>query len=192
MDSPIQLLVGLGNPGAQYADTRHNVGAWFIEQLAEQHSIHLHFENKFHGLVGQISLQNSIFWLLIPTTFMNESGQSVSAMTKFYKIPATAILVIHDDLDFPPGVIRIKKGGGHGGHNGLRSIVDHLHSNEFLRMRIGIGRPRNRQDMVDYVLSNPSRNDQQQILTAIANGLAALPDLLKGDLDKATRELHAS
>ena len=191
MSARIELIVGLGNPGAQYAKTRHNVGAWFVEQLAEKEGAALRNEPKFHGLIARIYSDGSPCWLLEPTTFMNESGQSVAACARFYKIPIESILVIHDELDFPAGTIRIKEGGGHGGHNGLRNITQHLQSKNFYRLRIGIGHPGHKDRVTPYVLSDPSKTDRGLILETIQEGIAVIPDLIAGEMQRAFRYLHS-
>lgn len=190
MPSAIKLIVGLGNPGPEYEQTRHNAGAWLIKQLAAQFHVNLRRETKFKGFVAAITVHNHECWLLIPSTFMNLSGQAVNAVANFYKITPQEILVAHDELDFPAGTIRLKQGGGHGGHNGLRDIVAHLHSNDFHRVRIGIGHPGDRDQVHDYVLSAPSRHDRQQIENAIEQLIKTLPDLISGHFQKVMRELH--
>lgn len=190
MPSAIQLIVGLGNPGRQYAMTRHNVGMWFVDILAKQFEIEFKNESKFFGSIAKIQINSTTCYLLKPSTYMNESGKSVSAFSRFYKIPSTAILVAHDELDFPAGMIRLKENGGHGGHNGLRDIIQHLHQNDFLRMRIGIGHPGHKDRVTPYVLEKPSRNDEAKIIEAIDQGLSVIPDLAKGEIQKAFRYLH--
>jgi peptidyl-tRNA hydrolase, PTH1 family len=188
----IQLIVGLGNPGAEYADTRHNVGAWFVEALAAQSGDTLRSETKFRGIVAKTTAFNTPCWLLNPSTYMNESGQSVIAIALFYKIPPQSILVVHDELDFPAGTIRIKASGGHGGHNGLRDITRHLKTNEFYRLRIGIGHPGDKDRVTPYVLGRPSRSDQQEIQQSIDEGLMAIDDLVAGNFQKAFQFLHSA
>lgn len=188
--SSLSLIVGLGNPGAQYAATRHNVGYWFIEKVAEHYHAVWRLENKFQGHVCQIKLDHHVCWLLRPNTFMNHSGQSVAALAHFYKIPPELILVCHDELSFSAGVIRLKEGGGHAGHNGLRDIIARLHSSEFKRLRIGINHPGERSQVVNYVLNKPSQQDQSLITEAISQAIAVLPDLVAGDFQKAFRFLH--
>ncbi len=191
MASPISLIVGLGNPGTQYEKTRHNVGAWFVEQLAQHENVELRFETKFHGLVAKITSFSNPCWLLIPTTFMNESGIAVSALARFYKIAPETILVAHDELDFAAGEIRLKANGGHGGHNGLRDIINHVHSKDFCRVRIGIGHPGHKDRVTPYVLNKPSGHDRDLILQAIDEGLRVVPDLIEGDFAKAMKNLHS-
>lgn len=188
---PVQLIVGLGNPGQRYANTRHNVGAWLVESLAQQHQTPLKLETKFKGQIGRITLHGHECWLLIPNTFMNLSGQAVKALADFYKIPAEAILVAHDELDFPAGVIRLKPSGGAGGHNGLKDIIAQLHTPDFLRLRIGIGHPGDRDLVHDYVLNQPSKHDTILIETAINSALNVMNDLAEGHLQKAMQTLHS-
>ena len=191
MSQNIKLIVGLGNPGQQYAETRHNVGVWFVEQLLEHSPTTLKPENKFKGLVGKISLHGHECFLLIPTTFMNLSGEAVGALAKFYKILPQEILVAHDELDLPPGEARIKQGGGHGGHNGLKSIFSHLSGNrDFLRLRIGIGHPGESRLVSDYVLKRPSKHDEQLIDNALSDADRVFPLLLEGQIQKAMTQLH--
>lgn len=186
----IKLIVGLGNPGAEYAETRHNVGAWFTEALAKQNQQTLRLEKKFHGLVATTHIDEHKCYILQPTTYMNESGQAVNAICKFYKIQPTEILVAHDELDFPPGQVRIKQDGGHGGHNGLRDLINHLHGNVFYRLRIGIGHPGHKDRVTPYVLGRPSNTDRQLIEQTIDDSLRILPDIMQGEIEKAMRYLH--
>ncbi len=188
---PIRLIIGLGNPGAQYAATRHNVGAWWIDAFAEQNHIPLHLDRKFRGFVGEWLHDNQKCFLLKPTTYMNESGLPASLFTQFYKINPDEILVVHDELDFEAGIVRLKQGGGHGGHNGLRDIISHLHSSDFYRLRLGIGRPVHRDQVTDYVLGNPSRDDRDKILKSIDESISVIPDLLSGKIQQAFHQLHS-
>jgi PTH1 family peptidyl-tRNA hydrolase len=188
--SAIQLIVGLGNPGREYEDTRHNAGAWFVEQLAREHRCTLQSESKFHGLTGRLQLDGQDVRLLIPTTFMNLSGQSVAALATFYKIPTDAILVAHDELDLPPGQVRVKQGGS-GGGNGVRDIIARLGQNSFHRLRIGIGHPGSPDKVVGYVLNKPSADDRISIDAAIAAALKILPLAMAGQWSKAMNQLHA-
>lgn len=183
-------MVGLGNPGPQYAQTRHNAGAWFVQQLATSFSVPLKHEAKFRGFCARLDMSSHTCRLLIPSTYMNLSGQSVRALSDFYKIPAKAILVAHDELDFPPGIVRIKSAGGHGGHKGLSDIIHHLNINEFYRLRLGIGHPSNRAYVSDYVLNRPSTAEMIQIQDAIDRSLAVFSDLSQGKIAKVTQHLH--
>ena len=189
--SPVKLIVGLGNPGADYERTRHNAGAWFIDQVAQQSGDTLRAEAKFFGHIAKSNHFAEPVWLLKPSTYMNESGKAILAMAKFYKIEPEAILVAHDELDFPVGTIRIKRNGGHGGHNGLRNTIQQLHSNAFLRLRIGIGHPGNKDDVSSYVLSRPSKSDEQTILQSIQESTHAIETLIAGNLEKAFHQLHS-
>ena len=186
MSDGIKLIVGLGNPGAEYANTRHNVGAWFVARLADQAQQTLRKENKFYGLVAKLNR----CWLLKPTTFMNESGQAVAALAHFYKIQPQEILIAHDELDFPTGKIRLKEHGGHGGHNGLRNIIQQLGTVDFYRLRIGIGHPGHKDRVTPYVLSEPSKTVRSHLITAIDMGVKIIPDLIDGKFQQAMQELH--
>lgn len=188
--SGIQLFVGLGNPGAEYEATRHNAGFWWIDQLAAETSTKLAVESKFLGIAGRLKSIGHEAWLLKPTTFMNTSGRSVAALAKFYKIAPEAILVIHDELDLPPGGVKMKKGGGHGGHNGLKDIAAHLGTNDFWRLRLGIGHPGDRNAVINYVLHPPMRNEMPLIETNIDESTSLLPMLLTGNFEAAMLKLH--
>lgn len=186
----VKLIVGLGNPGQQYDKTRHNAGARFAEQLAAKAGVVLRSEIKFHGCYAQVTQGKNSYHLLIPTTFMNHSGRSVQACASFYKIPPEAILVAHDELDLPVGSVRLKMGGGHGGHNGLRDIVECLGLQTFLRLRIGIGHPGHKDHVLDYVLGRPSFLDENKIQESIENAMKILPLLCEGDISQAMQILH--
>lgn len=190
MSSEILLIVGLGNPGSQYENTRHNAGAWFVESLARDINANLRPAVKFHGLHGTAKLQGQDFHLLIPTTFMNLSGQSIQALAAYYKISAENILVAHDEIDLPTGEVRLKFDGGHGGHNGLRDTISHLNTNKFYRLRIGVGHPGNSKLVHDYVLHPPKKGERELIDNAIQDAMRVLPLLLKGEPQKAMQELH--
>lgn len=192
MSTPIKLIVGLGNPGSQYANTRHNAGQDLVERLASQHNTNLSSDGKFFGDSGRIFIGSRDVRLLVPTTFMNRSGQSVAALANFYRIEPDAILVVHDELDLPPGVARLKQGGGHGGHNGLRDIISALgNNNDFQRLRIGIGHPGNAKQVSGYVLKKASGDDAIGIDHSIDESIKILPALLAGDLAGAMQELHS-
>lgn len=189
--SAIQLIVGLGNPGREYEDTRHNAGAWLVERLAHQQRCTLASDGKFSGLTGRVNIAGQDLKLLIPTTFMNLSGQAVAAMATFFKIPIEAILVAHDELDIAPGTARLKTGGGHGGHNGLRDIINKFgNQNNFHRLRIGIGHPGSADKVVGYVLNKPSSDDRISIDAAIDAALKTLPLTISGQWSRAMNELH--
>ncbi|MFT4824853.1 MAG: PTH1 family peptidyl-tRNA hydrolase [Halioglobus sp.] len=186
------MIVGLGNPGSEYRGTRHNAGADFIDELARQSSTSLQPESKFFGLSARVTLSGHDLRLLIPTTFMNRSGKSVAALASFFKIAPEEILVAHDELDIPTGTGRFKRGGGHGGHNGLRDIVPALGNNkEFYRLRIGIGHPGHASKVTGYVLGSPSQVDRGHIDACIDEAIAALPLLLAGEDNKAMTHLHS-
>ncbi len=193
MASPVQLIVGLGNPGPDYHRSRHNAGADLLEQLATQHQQAFSNTPKFFGLTGRIFSGSSEIRLLIPTTYMNRSGQAVAAMANFYKIPAEAMLVVHDELDLAPGIARLKQGGGHGGHNGLRDIIASLgNNNNFARLRLGIGHPGDAKRVADYVLKRPPVAEAQLIDDAIAASLNVIDDLCQAQWDRAARNLHTA
>jgi PTH1 family peptidyl-tRNA hydrolase len=181
-----RLIVGLGNPGSEYRDTRHNLGFRFIDRLAGELATALATQARFHGIAGRHGSQ----WLLKPATFMNRSGLAVSSLACFYKIPPDEILVIHDDLDLPPGTVRVKQGGGSGGHNGVSDIQAHLGTPAFWRLRLGIGHPGERHEVIGYVLKAPRREEQDPIERAIDRCLLAWPKLGAGDYAAAQRALH--
>ncbi len=187
---PIQLIVGLGNPGPKYEATRHNVGFWFVDQLARSKGANLRHENKFQGEVCTLTLEGNSIWLLKPQTYMNNSGQAVRAVAQFYKIPTEAVLVVHDELDIPPGQLRLKQGGGHGGHNGLRDIIAHI-GNPFTRLRVGIGHPGDSRDVTNYVLGRASSTEQADIEAALQDAQRYLSLILQGETQKAMNHLHA-
>ncbi|NIB40145.1 aminoacyl-tRNA hydrolase [Pseudomaricurvus alkylphenolicus] len=193
MDTPIQMIVGLGNPGAEYDLTRHNAGADFVTEVARQCGASLAPEKKFFGHVAQINIDNRPVRLLIPTTFMNRSGQSVAALANFYKIAPEAILVAHDELDMEPGIAKLKIGGGHGGHNGLRDIISALGNNKnFARLRLGIGHPGNAKQVASYVLKKAPTEDFNKTEDAIYQSTKILPLLVKGEWNNAMKELHTA
>lgn len=186
----IQLIVGLGNPGPQYEATRHNAGFWWVDQVCDEHSARLSQEAKFFGQAGRLKSGSAETWLLKPSTFMNRSGQSVVALANFYKIPPEAILVVHDELDLPPGTAKIKKGGGNGGHNGLKDISAHLGTQDYWRLRLGIGHPGDRNAVVNYVLHTPSKDEMQLIEESMDASTALLPMLINGQMEAAMMKLH--
>ena len=184
-----RLVVGLGNPGAEYEDNRHNLGFWFIDRLAQDLKVSLAPQGKFFGHVGRLG----DLWLLKPTTFMNRSGQAVVALARFYKIMPDEILVVHDELDLQPGVIRLKQGGGNGGHNGLKDIQAKLGTPDFWRLRLGIGHPRTlglSQQVADFVLHQPRKEELPDIEHALARCQLAWPKLSAGDFAGAQQQLH--
>ncbi len=188
----LKLIVGIGNPGSQYEQTRHNAGAWFIEALLQRYQLNLRLEKKFALEMTELKLADHHVILAKPTTYMNESGQAVGACAKFFQILPSEILVAHDELDLVPGLVRLKVGGGHGGHNGLRSILSHLGSPDFYRLRLGIGHPGHKDLVHDYVLHRPSVNDKIAIEQAIDKSVALLPELLAGQLNQVMKTLHTS
>jgi len=190
-ETGIQLIVGLGNPGMEYEHTRHNAGAWFVTELAQKAHTSLRRETKFQGLISTAHLESYDCHLLIPTTYMNHSGMAVKAMANFYKLAPSTILIAHDEIDLPVGEVRLKYEGGHGGHNGLRDIIQHLNSNQFYRLRIGVGRP-TRKEVVDYVLEPPRRAEREQIDASFLRVYDVLPLLLAGQFQKAMHRLHTS
>src|SRR3989344_3001629 len=188
----VQLIVGLGNPGPEYDQTRHNAGALFVERLADSQRINLSLDKKYFGLVGKFSHQGRDVRLLIPTTFMNRSGQAVAALANFFRIPPEAILVAHDELDMPPGVAKLKLGGGHGGHNGLRDIIAQLgNQNNFYRLRLGIGHPGVASMVSNFVLGRAPRAEQEKLDACIDFALGVLPDILAGEWNRAMKNLHS-
>ncbi len=191
MTQHIQLIVGLGNPGSEYENTRHNAGFWLIDELARIHGIRLSADKKYHGLAGKGRIDGHEVWLLKPSTFMNKSGQSVAALANFFKLKPENILVAHDELDMPPGVARFKKGGGHGGQNGLRDIIAQLGNNkDFHRLRIGIGHPGDKSRVTGHVLGRAPIAEQQAITAAIDEACRVIPFALTGDMAKAMNRLH--
>ena len=191
MTDPVRLIVGLGNPGPEYDATRHNTGVWYIDALARAQGIFLSEDKKYFGLTGTFQFEGETVRLLVPTTYMNRSGQATSALANFFKIPVTQMLVAHDELDLPPGVARFKQGGGHGGHNGLRDIIArHANRKDFHRLRIGIGHPGSADLVTPYVLGKPSPADRDKIERAIDEAVRFTPDLLRGDLNIAMNSLN--
>lgn len=189
--SLLRLIVGLGNPGSEYAQTRHNAGFWLVDELARQHGGHFRPDPKYHGETCRIVLTDQELWLLKPMTYMNRSGQAVAALARFHKIPLPAILVAHDDLDLPPGTVRMKQGGGHGGHNGLRDLITQLGGNDFARLRLGIGHPGDSRDVLNHVLRRAPRSEQELLEQAIADALREMPRLLAGQWERAMQALHS-
>lgn len=188
----IQLLAGLGNPGAKYEQTRHNAGFWFVDEVARQVNACFKSDSKYKSEIARCEIAGTDCRLQKPMDFMNRSGLPVASLAAFYQIPRSGILIVHDDLDLPPGTVKLKRGGGHGGHNGLRDLIPHLGGNDFLRLRIGIGHPGHRDDVVGYVLKNASSEDRAAIDRAIDEALKVLPDIVAGNLDKAMKTLHTA
>ena len=186
----IQLIAGLGNPGSKYEQTRHNAGFWFVDAVARRYDVVFHAENRYKSDVARCRIDGHDCRLQKPMDFMNCSGMPVASLASFFRISRQAILVVHDELDLPPGTVRLKKGGGHGGHNGLRDLIPNLGGNDFLRLRIGIGHPGHRDDVTGHVLKPASREDRDAIETAIDAAVQVLPDIVAGNLDRAMRTLH--
>ncbi|NOT65286.1 MAG: aminoacyl-tRNA hydrolase [Methylotenera sp.] len=185
----IKLFVGLGNPGDKYTATRHNAGFWWVDQLVASSNSKLAMDTKFFGLAGKLS-PTADTWLLKPTTFMNLSGKAVAALANYYKILPEQILVVHDELDLPPETVKLKKGGGHGGHNGLKDITTALGTADFWRLRIGIGHPGDRNEVINFVLKAPLKDEQIAINLSIDASIQIVPQLLNGDFDAAMLKLH--
>ena len=186
----IELIVGLGNPGSQYEQTRHNAGFWFVDEIARLKGAQFRPESKFSGELCKVVLEGRDIWLLKPDTFMNRSGLAVHKLASFYKIPVEHILVAHDELDLPPGTARLKSAGGHGGHNGLRDMIAQM-GKDFHRLRIGIGHPGHRDRVADYVLHRASKDEQISIENSIDDALRVLPLLAEGSWEKAVHRLHS-
>lgn len=189
-DGGIRLIVGLGNPGPQYELTRHNVGFWLVDGLAAREGVAFRHEAKLHGSLCRVTLAGQDLRLLKPTTFMNRSGQSVSATARYFAISPEQILVAHDELDLPPGAVRLKHGGGHAGHNGLRDSIQQLGSRDFWRLRIGIGHPGDKAQVIGYVLDRAPREQEVAIRDAIDKAEGSLEDLIEGGFQRAMNRLH--
>jgi PTH1 family peptidyl-tRNA hydrolase len=188
--SEIKLVVGLGNPGREYENTRHNAGFWWLDEFASVNKIAFKNESKFHGLAARSVLHGNEVHLLKPQTFMNVSGRGVGALTQFYKLSPEQILVVHDELDLPPGSAKLKLGGGHGGHNGLKDIIAHLDSRDFWRLRLGIGHPGDRAEVINYVLNAPRKEERELINQAMLRALEVAPLIVEGKLEAAMQQLH--
>ncbi|HET9645077.1 MAG TPA: aminoacyl-tRNA hydrolase [Burkholderiaceae bacterium] len=187
----IRLLVGLGNPGPEYEATRHNAGFWWIDEVARKLGATLVPDRGYHGLVARINRPGGPLWLLEPQTFMNLSGKSVATLARFFKIAADEILVVHDELDLQPGQMKLKLGGSHAGHNGLKDIHAQLGTDDFWRLRLGIGHPGVKSEVVNYVLRKPAPEQRDAIEACIARSLQALDLLLDGDMERAMMKIHA-
>ena len=192
-DRAIRLIAGLGNPGAKYDDTRHNAGFWLVDEIARRHGAGFRVESRFHGEVVKLALGSTgpEVWLLKPNTYMNRSGQAVRALAAFYRLAPEEVLVVHDDLDLPPGTVRFKRTGGHGGHNGLKDIHAQLGSRDYRRLRIGIGHPGNAEDVVGYVLRKPPAEERRLIDSAVEAAESQVVRLAEGDYDGAMLALHS-
>jgi PTH1 family peptidyl-tRNA hydrolase len=192
----IRLIVGLGNPGPEYEQTRHNAGFWLVDNLANTlPGCRLQRESRFNGMLAKTSIAGNEVWLLEPLTFMNRSGQSVGALARFFKIKPEEVLVVHDELDIAPGVAKLKKGGSSGGHNGLKDITAALGTQDYWRLRLGIGHPRNQnsqQAVADFVLHRPRKEEQELIEASIDKSLRVVPLAVEGKFDVAMMELHTA
>jgi len=186
----IQLIAGLGNPGSKYEQTRHNAGFWFVDAVARRYDAGFRAESRYKSDVARCRIDGHDCRLQKPMDFMNCSGMPVASLAAFYRIPRQAILVVHDELDLPPGTVRLKKGGGHGGHNGLRDLIPNLGGNDFMRLRIGIGHPGDASQVINYVLHKPSAADLAAIEAANRDTLAVMPLVFEGRIDKAMQALH--
>ncbi|MGK5031235.1 aminoacyl-tRNA hydrolase [Janthinobacterium sp. RB2P8] len=193
---PIRLIVGLGNPGPEYEQTRHNAGFWLVDNLANSlPGTRLQRDSRYNAMLAKTSIAGKEVWLLEPLTFMNRSGQSVGALARFFKIAADEVLVVHDELDLMPGIARLKKGGSAGGHNGLKDITAALGTQDYWRLRLGIGHPRTlslQQQVADFVLHRPRREDQELIEQAIDKSLQVMPQIVEGKFEAATMKLHTA
>lgn len=190
--SAIRLIVGLGNPGPEHLRTRHNAGFWFVDALASSQAARFGFENKLHAETARVRVAGEQVRLLKPTTFMNKSGIAVASALRYWKIEPEEALVVHDDLDLPPGVVRLKFDGGHGGQNGLRDTFEHLGHGRFHRLRIGIGHPGHKDRVTPWVLGKPSAADEEAMIDAIARALDALPLIVAGEFNQAMKRLHTT
>jgi PTH1 family peptidyl-tRNA hydrolase len=187
---PIKLIIGLRNPGSPYAPTRHNAGGWFVEALAARYHALFKVDKKLHGEITQLDVNGALCKALLPLTFMNHSGLPVHAVCQFYRIEPNEIVVVHDELDLPVGRIKLKTGGGHGGHNGLRDIINQLGSSEFHRLRVGIGHPGHKDLVLNYVLGKPSQHDRQLIFDAIDRGVDVVPTVFASGIAVAMSQLN--
>ena len=188
----IRLFVGLGNPGPEYELTRHNAGFWWLDEVAHSLKASLVMDRNYHGLLARTTVNGQTVWLLKPQTFMNLCGKSVAALARFFKLAPQEILIAHDELDIVPGEAKLKLGGSHAGHNGLRDIHAQLGTDDYWRLRLGIGHPGVKAEVVNWVLKRPSLDERLAIDQSIARSLKALPHLLAGEMDKATLLIHTS
>ena len=191
MDPMIRLIAGLGNPGPEYAATRHNAGFWFVDEAADRLKVSLQPERSYFGMAARANVGGRPVWLLEPTTFMNVSGKSVAALARFFKIEPGEILVVHDELDLLPGQVKLKLGGSHAGHNGLKNIHAQLGSADYWRLRIGIGHPGVKAEVINYVLKKPSPEQRTEIAKAIEQSISGLDLLLDGEMERATMKINA-
>jgi PTH1 family peptidyl-tRNA hydrolase len=186
----LQLIVGLGNPGKEYASTRHNAGAWWLERFCAEQNLSLQPNTKFQGLVAKAMLCDTLIYCLLPTTYMNLSGSAVAKILNYYNIPPKAMLIVHDDLDLKAGTVRIKYDGGHGGHNGLKDIMAACQTKNFYRLRLGISHPQQKDLVTDYVLQAPNKADKLAIDNAITASLLELPNIIQGNIANVMAQLH--
>lgn len=190
MANPVRLLVGLGNPGSKYAGTRHNAGFWFVDAVVARYHADLRKSARFFGESAEITAGRTTLRVLKPTTYMNESGRAVAAAVRFYRLPIETVLIAHDEIDLPPGAVRLKRGGGHGGHNGLRDIIPALGSPDFARLRIGVGHPGDKDAVIGYVLNRASAEEKARIDEALERALEQFELIVTGDMQRAMNELH--
>ena len=190
MASAIRLIVGLGNPGSRYEDTRHNAGFWFVDRVARRMHASFRKEARFFGDMADLRVAGALIRLLKPTTYMNESGRCVGAVARYFDLEPGAILAAHDEIDLPPGTVRLKRGGGHGGHNGLRDIIPQLGGPGFARLRIGVGHPGSKEQVIGYVLSRAGRDEQRAIDDAIERAANRFEDMVELGLERVMTELH--
>ncbi|MDP9198390.1 MAG: aminoacyl-tRNA hydrolase [Pseudomonadota bacterium] len=188
---PLQLVVGLGNPGAEHEDTRHNAGFWFVDELARRHDLRLKPERRYNAEAGRGEIAGLPLWFLKPMGYMNRSGQSVRAFCDYLQLPPDQVLIVHDELDLPPGVARLKRGGGAGGHNGMKDVIAHL-GEDFWRLRLGIGHPGHRELVIGYVLERPGAVEERLMREAIELAVAEFPRLLTEGAEKMMNRLHTS
>ena len=188
--NPVRLLIGLGNPGSKYASTRHNAGFWFADAVVARHDGQFRKNARFFGDTAEVTIGAFSLRVLKPTTYMNESGRAVAAAVRFFRIPLENVLIAHDEIDLPPGAIRLKRGGGHGGHNGLRDIVPALGSADFSRLRIGVGHPGDKDSVTGYVLNRAPAAEQSRIDESIGRALDLIEPIVAGDMSRVMNELH--
>ena len=190
MPSSLKLIVGLGNPGSEYSETRHNAGFWFLDRLAADYRTSFSADRKYHGDTARLVADATDYRLLKPQTFMNKSGRAVQAVSSYFNIKPEEILVVHDEIDLDTGVVRLKQGGGHGGHNGLRDIIEQIGSKDFLRLRLGVGHPGHSSQVHNYVLQRPGAEERRLLDTAMSDALGVMPLVLNGEMNKAMSRLH--
>ena len=184
------MIAGLGNPGDKYQKSRHNAGFWFLDALAKQQALNFSYEARFQGELAKFNFEGDKVFLLKPMTFMNRSGTAVAAVARYFGIEPQRMLVVHDDIDFDVAVVRLKKGGGHGGHNGLKDIIQYLNTGDFYRLRIGVGRPPDANQVISYVLQSPSTAESLELERAIDGALDLIPELLRGEMQAVVNRLH--